>query len=446
MMSGELLVVFSAAKLLLATWLFARTLPWRDGGPARGAVAGLAFLALALAAAEAGFSLYPPLTDDRSYVLALGSFLVVLVVMVTLVRLVWECSAYASIFCCSMAFSLETLSTDLDRIVSTTVLGVTRSQPLWLAIARYWAVSAVVFAAAYLLLVRRVEAKGLVRIEDKAMLLVAVVAIGLDIVFNLALKDLAVLDGVPRRYVITFQAVYLGMCVFVMYSEYEVIYNRRLQLGMLEAEQLRQQSARQYEASLENMAAINAKCHAIRHRVAHLENDHGADRAEIAAIVREIDIYDSKVRTGNEALDVVIGERRLSCERWGITLACIADGRALAFMRPADLGALVGGALDAAIACARSVGSREARRISLNASRAMGMASVHVEAPVGGSVRTSDGFPESVRTPDGERCLDNRALRMVAASYDALLSSKVIDHVLHINIMIPEPDGATSGR
>lgn len=436
-MGQATLVMFSAVKLVVAAWLLSRTLPVR-GGRVREAAGAAAFLGLAWLAARLGFSLYPPLTDDLSYLRGMASFLAVLALMVALHWLVWRCSLLTSVFCCSLAYSLEALSTDTERFVSTTMLGLGAEEPVLEAAARYWAVSVAVYAVSYLLLVRHLEATGLLAIDSPAMLLVAVLAIALNIVFSLALKDLGVLD-LPRRYFLAFQVVYLGVCVFVMYSEYEIIYNRRLQLDVAEAERLREETVRQYEQTRDTVAAIDAKCHEIRHRVAQMESGRGASREDVAAVLREIDLYDSRVKTGNEALDVVIGERRLLCGRQGVTLACIADGRALAFVAPADLAALVGGALDVAVAAACTLPTREGRRVALNVRAGMGMAAVHLEAPVAGTVRLSDGFPDALEGPNGARSLDTRALRMVAASLSCVLSSKMEGGILHLNLMLPQP-------
>ncbi len=68
------------------------------------------------------------------------------------------------------------------------------------------------------------------------------------------------------------------------------------------------------------------------------------DPAALADVAREVDVYDAAVHTGNEALDTILTEKSLVCQREGITLTCVADGSALDFMAPADIYALFGNA------------------------------------------------------------------------------------------------------
>jgi hypothetical protein len=53
-------------------------------------------------------------------------------------------------------------------------------------------------------------------------------------------------------------------------------------------------------------------------------------------IAKEVRVYDSTVSTGNDALDVILSEKSLVCERRGITLSCMADGSAISFMQPTE--------------------------------------------------------------------------------------------------------------
>ena len=51
--------------------------------------------------------------------------------------------------------------------------------------------------------------------------------------------------------------------------------------------------------------------------------------AQLGDIAREVDVYDSTVRTGNEALDTILTEKSLMCSGEGIVLTVIANGAAL---------------------------------------------------------------------------------------------------------------------
>ena len=62
-----------------------------------------------------------------------------------------------------------------------------------------------------------------------------------------------------------------------------------------------------------------------------------------------ISIYDSMLKTGNEALDVIFAEKSLVCRKNDIKLNCMIDGAKLSFMENTDIYALFGNLMDNAI-------------------------------------------------------------------------------------------------
>ena len=150
--------------------------------------------------------------------------------------------------------------------------------------------------------------------------------------------------------------------------------------------------------------------------------------------------YDAAVRTGNEALDVILSEKRLECARTGIELTCIADGRTLAALGPADLYALVGGALDGAIDASRALPEGE-RTVSLTLRETRGLAVMHVENRCADEVQLADGLPVPPRTgagdgaPAGEPAA--RSMRLVAERLGGSVSFSAEGDILIVDVLLP---------
>ena len=100
---AALLSAFTIVKLALATWLFSHTLPRRPSFSARFVVVLVTVGCLAAAMPIMGFSVFPTLTDDFSFVAAVLQFVAVLAVDIVLQRALFSCSVWTSTFCCSMA-------------------------------------------------------------------------------------------------------------------------------------------------------------------------------------------------------------------------------------------------------------------------------------------------------------------------------------------------------
>ena len=149
------------------------------------------------------------------------------------------------------------------------------------------------------------------------------------------------------------------------------------------------------------------------------------NRETLVEVAHAVDVYDTAMHTGNEALDIVLTEKGLVCRREGITLTSIADGTSLLFMHAADVYTLVGGLLDHAIEAARAVRDQERRTVSLSVRQAAGMATVHVECFCGGA------------TPD---IAENSPVWLVTERYGGFMMTSLDDDVLTLDAALPTPE------
>ena len=74
-------------------------------------------------------------------------------------------------------------------------------------------------------------------------------------------------------------------------------------------------------------------------------SDEDKRKAKLQDMESKIAAYDAVVRTGNEYLDTVLTEKKLTCQSNQISMSCIADGSQLAFMDELGLYTLFGNAL-----------------------------------------------------------------------------------------------------
>ena len=239
----------------------------------------------------------------------------------------------------------------------------------------------------------------------------------------------------------TLTAVYLLICVYIMYSAFEIVYNRRLQLNMAAIERLRATEARQYQMSRENIEAINIKCHDLKHQIRALASGGASvDGRVLDEISREVGVYDSVVKSGNDALDTILTEKCLYCEKHGITLSCIADGRALDFVEPTDLYSFFGNALDNAIEAVERLDDPERRSIGLVVRRTGDMVSVHVENYFDGQVSFGgEGLPRTRKGDEANHGFGTRSMRLIVEAAGGSLTCRAEGDVFCLDALIPIP-------
>ena len=110
-------------------------------------------------------------------------------------------------------------------------------------------------------------------------------------------------------------------------------------------------------------------------------------------LYKTLEIYDMALKSGNEALDIVLAEKGLVCEREHIRLECIADGANLAFMAPSDVYSLVGNAIDNAVESVQKICDANRRFINVSIRKSRELLVINIENPYEGELRFKDGLP-----------------------------------------------------
>lgn len=426
-------------QLLVPIVLLAYRLPRRDHARAR-AVATLSGLV--------GIALVPLVTNYAG-IDVFESFVIfscMLVIFVGAIRIVFDASIWTALFCATAGYTIQNISSGAALLVQSLVTGSPRRGLHGMAaLLVQWGIPALIYVASYLVLVRNLDRRGLNAVENRTMPVMLALVVITVIGFDLIIKHL-VFEGITLDQATLLRIVHLIVCAFLLFSEYQLLYAQHADDERAETEQLLAEHERQYRLSRENIEAINIKCHDIRHQIRRFAREGAVvDGATLADIEREVSVYDSTVKTGNEALDTILTEKRLTCSTEGITLSVVADGAALDFMRPADIYALFGNALDNAIEAVREVDDPEQRVISLLVRRQHDMVSVNVEnCCAAAPLFSDDGLPVTRKGDRNNHGFGMRSMRATAERYGGSLHTGVDDDIFYLNILLnPQSPGGS---
>lgn len=229
-------------------------------------------------------------------------------------------------------------------------------------------------------------------------------------------------------------------CIFLLYLRSGILEQNMMEQERKALLQLHVLEREQYELSRENIELINLKCHDLRHRIEVWERQGGrADPAELEQMKRMIGIYDSAVKTGNETLDTILTERSLYCEKHGIRLSCMADGKKLSFLTEGDVCALFGNALENAIEAVSRLERPEDRNISFLVRERRGMLVITVDNPFSGELTFEGGLPKTTKEDSGYHGYGLKSIRMVAEKYGGE-ATVTVDEIFHLGILLPVPE------
>lgn len=425
--------LLTCAEIIVATFLFASSLPLRQ--PAAPHLAAFAVCLVAWSCLLA--TAVPSSISSNDPVLLAVAFVLSLLVSCGLTLLVFDASVWAAFFCATAGYTMQNLASGLGWFMQAvdTVLPMP-------GIIRMLIPFVVVYVICYLVLISRISKGGLELMGPQAMLAMMVVVIFAVIVYDVVVKQLLGIPEVPPVILVSARLSHALLCALILVLEYELLYNRRLQREVSAISQIMEDEKEQYQLSKETIEAINLKCHDIRHQIRQLGlGSTSVSPAVIEEIVNEVNVYDSAVRTGNEPLDVILTEKSLVCGREGITLSCIADGSCLDFMAPSDLYSLTGNALDNAIEAVRKIEERERRSISLLVKKNAGTAVIHVENYFAGTVELRDGLAVTTKADTLSHGYGMKSMRLIASRYHGALHARTQGNVFHLNVIIPIQEG-----
>lgn len=196
---------------------------------------------------------------------------------------------------------------------------------------------------------------------------------------------------------------------------------------------------KQYELSKQNIEIINIKCHDLKHQIHRIGKSERIDSEELSQIEKALQIYDSNTKTGNEALDTILTEKALLCEKNNIELTMMVDGSSLSFLSPRDIYSLFGNALDNAIEALNEV-EQNKRNITLYVKKKLNYVSIHIENYFMKKFDTKGNRPKTSKSDENLHGFGFLSMQEIVERYHGTLTYETKDNVFHLNILLPERD------
>ncbi len=225
-------------------------------------------------------------------------------------------------------------------------------------------------------------------------------------------------------------------CIIVLLLAWRTIEQRELAQEVEYLQHTIRQSQRQYEISRDTIERINIKCHDIKYQIASLAaQGHPLGPDAVCDLEKAISIYDTRIETHNQLLDVLLTEKSLYCEQNGIQLSCMVDGEKLDFLESSDLYCLFGNVIDNALEAVAAVPQRERRIISLVVKARGDMLLIQQDNYFDGTLTFQDGLPLTTKADSSCHGFGLRSIRMIVHKYDGELTTHVDGDVFHLNIL-----------
>lgn len=293
-----------------------------------------------------------------------------------------------------------------------------------------------VYMAVWFLFAKKLNKNEDLKIKNRSL----VFLIGGSLILNIVLNSLVVFSGETQTIVTSIVLQISGSfnCLLLLQWQFELVRSRRLEVELNFTEKLLAQAQEQYAFSKENIDLINLKCHDMKHQIREIGSVKQLDAETITDLERSISVYDSVVKTENEALDVILTEKSFKCLRHDIILNCIADGKTLDFMKNSDVYSLFGNALDNAIEAVMKLEDKARRVIGLKVYSVGGLVTINVKNFFDGDITfNADGLPGTTKKDKGLHGYGMKSISMIVEKYGGDLSLQAKNGVFNLNILLP---------
>ena len=228
-------------------------------------------------------------------------------------------------------------------------------------------------------------------------------------------------------------------CLMVLFLLFNILNIKQLKTELTITSQLLNKAEEQYKQNKENVDLINIKCHDLKHQIRNFGNKANISNETVKELENIINIYDSNIKTNNDALDLILTEKSLLCQKKNINLKCFADCSKLNFITEADLYSLFGNMIDNAIEAVTKIEDVNKRSISLIVRNALSCTSIFISNYYEGKIiLDNNGMPKTTKANNGYHGYGLKSIKLIGDKYDGDFKIDIKDSIFMIQILFTE--------
>lgn len=225
-------------------------------------------------------------------------------------------------------------------------------------------------------------------------------------------------------------------CFFVLYSQVYQINQLNLQKDLNINQQIWYKYKEQYSMSKENIDIINRKSHDLKHQLTALKNikDSNERYIAISELEKDIYIYNSFIKTGNEILDTILTEKSLIANEKKINLNCIINGNLLTFIDTIDLYTLFGNIIDNAIEGVATLNPNEHKNIGLYVTEKANLIIIQIENKYTDNLTFKDNLPYNKSKDKNYHGFGLKSIIYISEKYNGVVDIQTQNNIFLLRI------------
>ncbi len=273
-----------------------------------------------------------------------------------------------------------------------------------------------------------------VKVNNNSLIIISTIILLVDILLNsLIVYNQVEYNKLNSMVICTYN---LLSCFMVLYLMVYILDNKRLENELKMTAQLLQISENRYNQSKDNINLINLKCHDLKHQIHEYAGKVNISQSTVNDLEKMIEIYDSKVKTGNDCLDLILTEKSLLCQKKNINLTCLADCSKLSFISESDLYSLFGNAIDNAIEAVCKIEDIRKRNISVVVRNIHSFVSINIENYYEGNIKLDENnLPISTKSDSNYHGFGTKSINFIVKKYNGSLEISLDNNIFSLAIL-----------
>ncbi len=411
-----------ATQLLAAEMLFAPVLKKRS------------FFWVRLVAAVSVYSVIPYLLPGHIYgwnaLVFFGwlnlNWMLVFALSMGVFLFVFRVSVKDTFFYGTAAYAVQHTIRNLARFVTSVAV----LSGIWLNVF-ILVFTALLFPLFYYFFVRKLKEDNADLLNNKYIFIFAIVIIAFVFLLSLWVDR----DGSGP----TSRLYAASCCILLLIIQFNLFEQSKIKRQKEEIERLLHNEQEYHLFSQENIDIINMKCHNLKHQIAAIRamKDANVQREELKELEDAVLIYENTAMTGNRALDTLLTEKSLYCEKHEIRFSYLADVSALGALTETDLYSLLGNAIDNAIEGTMKIKDKEQRIISLKIDCKHGVLKIHMDNSFDGELLFENGLPKTTKADSRFHGYGMKSIRYIAEKYGGTCYVRAEDGIFNLDVVIP---------
>lgn len=368
--------------------------------------------------------------STRTFPLFLGmKFLVVFISFVGGIALAYDGDIWTYLTVGISAYCAQHISYQIHSIIATLCGVLPEYGKLLLLVA----MSAIIYTAMYFVFARRLDKSGKIPIDNRFQIPVLVLLLIVSVFISLYGEIFSGRGefGVTLLVVTCLLSVIcnvLGMIAIIA-----IVSKKQSEIELALLKMMVHSARTQYSKTKDNIDIINIKCHDLKHQLSMFRDRIDSD--ELEKINAAVDIYDSKFKTGNNALDVILTEKSFYCKAKNIRFTCMLDGKAFDKWRESDIYSFFGNAIDNAIQGVEKLDD-EKKIISISEERRGEFCSIKIENFFSGNIEFDNGLPLTKKQNKNYHGFGMKSMKMIVERYGGEIGVSLNDDIFCLNVLL----------